>query len=332
MRKTTDTLRRQWTLLQAISSHSIWHSTNYLHGRMRDEGYDVTIRTIQRDLDWLSAKFPLISEPRGKTLVWQWMKDAPGLEIPAMSQTTALVFQLAKQYLRPLIPANILSLLDPYFDRSAESLRNTQLADWNNKVMHIETGPQLAPPEIDSQVRDAVYGALLEGKRFTADYTRRYKTKTATYEVNPLGIVTREGVTYLVCTLWDYTDIRQLAVHRISTAAPLDVDATNFPDFSLEKYVRKEAAFGYPESRKTIRLRALFDEGAAFHLSERKLSEDQKLKELRNGNYSLTATVANTAELRWWLLGFGDGVEVIAPKALREEFRKVAGSMAQIYS
>jgi predicted DNA-binding transcriptional regulator YafY len=43
------------------------------------------------------------------------------------------------------------------------------------------------------------------------------------------------------------------------------------------------------------------------------------------------ATVENTAELRWWLLGFGELVEVLAPADLRDEFRTRATAMAAMY-
>jgi len=49
----------------------------------------------------------------------------------------------------------------------------------------------------------------------------RLWTGTA-YTVNPLGLVMRDGTTYLVCTLLDYTDIRQLAMHRMGSAQLLD--------------------------------------------------------------------------------------------------------------
>jgi len=332
MRKTADTLRRQWALLNVIPAYPRWRSTRDLHERMRDQAFDVNIRTIQRDLDWLSEPFPLISEARCKTLYWQWMKNSPGLEIPAMSRPTALVFQLANLYLQPLMPGNVLTLLEPYFHRASEALSNTRLSDWNSKVMHIEAGPRLTPPEIDPGVRDVVYGALLEGMRFEAEYTKRYETEPVTYKINPLGIVTKEGMTYLVCTLWDYTDIRQLAVHRIQAAELLEEEAGSIDGFSLEKYVHEESAFGFLDSTRPIRLKALFSEGAAFHLTERKLSEDQVLKETADGRVRLSATVADTAELRWWLLGFGEGVEVIGPKSLRNEFMEIVKSMARLYS
>jgi predicted DNA-binding transcriptional regulator YafY len=176
-----------------------------------------------------------------------------------------------------------------------------------------------------------VYEALLDGTQFECDYTRRYETESAHFEVNPLGIVLRQGVTYVVCTLWDYDDSRQLALHRIRSAQRLERPARKLKDFSLQRYVREQAAFSYPASARTIRLKARLDEGAAFHLTERRLADDQELKPTRDGLYQLTATVPDTADLRWWLLGFGDGVEVLGPKGLREEFRQMTANMARMY-
>lgn len=43
------------------------------------------------------------------------------------------------------------------------------------------------------------------------------------------------------------------------------------------------------------------------------------------------ATVADSAQLRWWLLGFGDYVEVVRRKKLRMEFEKIANNLAGTY-
>jgi predicted DNA-binding transcriptional regulator YafY len=41
--------------------------------------------------------------------------------------------------------------------------------------------------------------------------------------------------------------------------------------------------------------------------------------------------VQDTSELRRWLLGFGSGAEVFAPKSLRDEFRSIAKDMVKLY-
>lgn len=331
MRKSTETLRRQWTLLMAMPASPRWLSTRELHQRLVDESFDVSIRTIQRDLDWLSGTFPLISEVRGKSHYWQWMKGSPGLEIPAMNRQTALVFRLTAQYLRSLMPGNVLKLLDPYFDRASEALQDTPLADWDERVIQIDPGMPMSSPEIDPKARDVVFEALLDGLRFKAEYARRYESESRTLEVNPLGIVTRDQVTYLVCTIWDYEDIRQIALHRISKVKLLAKEATAVEGFELMRYVTNDLAFSYPESPCQLKLKALFDEGAAFHLTERQISDDQVLQKTKSGLYRLTATVADTSTLRWWLLGFGDGAEVLGPKSLRNEISAMVERMAQMY-
>lgn len=327
----TATLARQWDLLMNIPAHPNWRSTRELHERMRDLDHAVDIRTVQRDLDALSSAFMITTEDRGKARYWQWMRGAAGLEIPGMSRPTALVFQQASRYLRPLMPGSVLALLESYFQRAGEILAHTKLADWDRKVMHIAAGPALTSPEIDPAVRDIVYEALLDGLQFEADYLRRYETEVNRYTVHPLGIVTREGIVYLVCTLWDYDNPVQLALHRIQAARPLQRPAKTPRAFNLEDYVRHEAAFSYPVSKKQIRLKARFDEGAAHHLTERRLAADQRLRPTSDGLYELTATVADTADLRWWLLGFGDGVEVLGPKGLREEIGEMVQNMARMY-
>ena len=43
-----------------------------------------------------------------------------------------------------------------------------------------------------------------------------------------------------------------------------------------------------------------------------------------DGRILVEATVSDTADLRWWLLGFGSSVEVLEPTSLREQFREQA--------
>jgi len=40
----------------------------------------------------------------------------------------------------------------------------------------------------------------------------------------------------------------------------------------------------------------------------------------------------DTSELRWWLLGFGDQVEVLKPASLRKHFARMAANMATAYA
>lgn len=148
--------------------------------------------------------------------------------------------------------------------------------------------------------------------------------------MNPLALVLRQGVSYVVATLWDYDDIKHLALHRMQSVAPLDHKARQPGNFHLDDYLQS-GTFAYPVTTRKIKLRALFDSVTAQHLFETPLADDQTLKADGTKHMLLEATVGDSAELRWWLLGFGDGVEVLAPKKLRQEFRATAQSLATRY-
>ena len=118
-----------------------------------------------------------------------------------------------------------------------------------------------------------------------------------------MGLVTKEDVLYLVAALEDGEDARQLALHRMSRAELLEMSAKAPSGFTLKAYIEAEH-FAYPVNEEKLRLVAAFDEKTAAHLYEREIAADQRL-ERRADDVVLRATVPNTSELRWWLLGSG---------------------------
>ena len=82
---------------------------------------------------------------------------------------------------------------------------------------------------------------------------------------------------------------------------------------------------------KQIRLEAIFHNGKGEHLYETPISADQVLVDLGNGRLKLKATVADTQQLIWWLLGLGDGVEVVKPSALKKRMGDEIAKMSQLY-
>jgi len=130
--------------------------------------------------------------------------------------------------------------------------------------------------------------------------------------------------------MWDYPDIRLLTLHRMLEAQALAKPACAPDGFNLDAYIfsgELDFAVG-----GTVKLKVLFSRDAAFHLDERPLSDDQTIAEQKDGRMLVTTTVQDTSELRWWLLGFGDQVEVLKPVGLRNHFTEIASNMAKAYS
>lgn len=323
-----DTVFRQIEILRMIPRHPRKIAVTEIHRQLIRDDYEITIRSIQRDLQSLTVRFAITGD-EAKPQGWSWIGEP--IMIPTLDPQTALTFNLVEHFLKPILPKATISFMEPHFKSARGVLASTRkLEAWPEKVRILPRGLSLQPPRINADVQSVIYEALFAERKVHMKYSPRGEQKTKEYTVNPLGLVVRDQVIYLVCTLWDYEDVIQLALHRVKEAGLLDDSAPQPKGFSLDAYIR-EGAFGYKVSETPIRLRALFDEGAALHLHETPLSKDQTLTPQADGQELLEAMVLDTSELRWWLLGFGSGVEILEPKDLRDEFRTITREMAECY-
>ena len=333
MAKTTDTLLRNLAMLACIPVHPRDKSTRRIREDLRAMGsdYDVTARTVQRSLERLSGLFPIACEMRGRTNCWYWSDPHALTQLPSMSPPTAFALRLAADYLKPIMPPLALGLLEPYFGHAERVLKGTALGRWPDKAAIISRGPNLEPPAVSANVQEAVYTALMENRKVEVAYCAKARTRAKPIVLNPLGIVVREGIVYLVATSWNYDDVRQYVLHRMSEPQLLDEPARAVADFSLADYIDEQSEFSYPQSGRTLRVRALFDADAGMHLTESRLGAGHRTAEQSDGRVLVEASVPDTADLRWWLLGFGGAVEVLEPELLRSEIRDEAQRMQRIY-
>lgn len=329
------TILRQLRMLCYLPRHPRQVTTSELRQKLELEDFSVSARTVQRDLEALSARFPISSEERGRSLAWRFDRDATLFSIPALDPHTAFTFLLSRQHLSELLPKGCAEALQPYYDAAEEALRGDRAADlrrWVKKVRIVPRGQPLRPAAVDPKALAAIHEALLRDRRLQVSYRPRGQKRARKYELNPLGLVLRYEVGYLVCTAWDYADVRHFSLHRFRKARILDQPVRRPRGFKLDDYLQPggQGPFDYPVGGR-IELEALFDPVLAGHLRETPLSPHQRLGELDDGRVRLRAPVQDTAQLRWWLLGFGGGVEVLAPAALRDEFAQTARAMSRMY-
>jgi predicted DNA-binding transcriptional regulator YafY len=320
MATNSETLSRQWLMLQWIPRHPRKITARDLVERLHAEGHEVTKRTVERDLAALSEAFPLTSDERAKPFGWSWQKDAPQFSLPVMSPLQAMVLKLARTHVQPLLPAHLLESLHPYFAQSDAALRQTWgkrgMAEWSRRVAVVQPTQPLLPPKVDEAALAVVHQALAQQHQVELRYQSRGMEKPARYRAHPLGLVYRGVVGYLVGTIGDYDDPRQFALHRIRQAHLLDEQAMQPQGFDLQAYARS-GAFGFMDNGP-IKLVLRMEAPAAEHLHETPLSEDQVItNDAHEGWVCISATVRDTSQLQWWLLGFGEQVEMVEPLHLR---------------
>jgi len=325
---------RQLIMLQNIPRFPKKLPTSTLRHILKGNGFEVTQRTIQRDLKSLSGVLPGLRVDEDKDIPgWSWSKETLVQDLPTMDGNMALTFQMVDHFLKNIFPPSVLNQLKPYFDSSKnilDAVDDHGYTHWQEKVRILPRTQALIPADIGEDVITVIYEALFKGRQVRGRYTTRSGDEVG-YDLHPLGLIFRESVVYLVATIWNYRDPRHLALHRFKHCELLDEKLVSPEGFNLDDYIAS-GSFEYGEKEdETIKLKALFFDGAGHHLLETPLSEDQITSEPEDGELLVEATINDSAQIRWWLLGFGDGVEVLEPGDLREEFKEISESLLEIY-
>ena len=333
MHRATDTTLRNLATLAAIPTPPRRKTTREIREELvaLNSDFEVDVRSVQRDLERLSGLFPITSDTEGRANCWYWIDQHALTQIPSMSGPTAFALKLASEYLKPIMPPSVLRQLEAYFKHADTVLGDTSLGRWTDRAAIIRQGPMLKPPVVRDDVQEAVYAALLENRRVEVAYRSKARAPADRIVLNPLGLVVRAGIVYLVATSWHYEDVRHYVLHRMREAKLLDEPAERLAGFRLADHVREDRRFSYPLSAGRLELKALFDADAAIHLTESRLSANHRATAQPDGRTLIEATVPDTADLRWWLLGFGAGVEVLGPAGLRAEFADQARRLDTIY-
>ncbi|NGR09680.1 WYL domain-containing protein [bacterium SGD-2] len=278
-----------------------------LHRQLEAAGIVRSRRTIERQLESLVEEFDIERDDRSKPFGYRWKSHARGLALPMLNEQESLLLALSQRYLQNLLPASVLQSMEGFFYQARSNLlggTEKLESQWLNKVRVVDVTQPLLPPAVKKNVFEVVSTALYRNQWLDIRY-KNASEKVAEYRVMPLGLAQQGPRLYLVCRFEGYDNERSLALHRIEAATASDLTFTPPSDFSLEKY-DADGRFGFGEGKK-IRLTFCIRKDAGYHLLESPLSTDQTVRELEDG-YLIEATVVDSAQLQWWLNGFGQNI------------------------
>lgn len=315
-----DTLSRRWDLLKILPRRAPGLTCAELRSRLVGNGYRVTKRTVERDLEELPRHFSICCDDSVYPCRWHWREGA-STELAGPDVPEALALVLAEQTVRPLLPAAILAALQPRFDLARTklaALEGNGFARWTQKIRAVPAALPLIPPAVPVSVLAAVQEALLDEIMIEVDYANPGARKATPIPLHPLGLVQRGPVSYLVASAYDYDEPRLYALHRMSRARRLGQPRRVPAGFTLDGYLAAGHLDFDPGDK--IRLEALVGDHLAQLLEETKLSADQKITG-KPGDWRLAATVRDSWQLRFWILSQGPEITVLSPPALCEAIR-----------
>lgn len=290
-----------------------------LHAQLRGAEIDRDLRSIQRQLETLCDRFDIECDKTSSPYGYRWKEGAKGLSLPGLTEQESLLLMLAKQHLEHLLPASLMSSMSGFFEQARRNLELGQPGgstkperQWLKKVRVVSTTVPMLPPQIAPGVFEELSSALYKDQWLEISY-RNAKGQTKQKKVMPLGIAQQGQRLFVPCVFHGYTDIRNIAVHRIIEAKNTGQSFDRPKDFDLETY-DDAGRFGYGKTEK-IAIRLWINDYLKLLLEETPLSQDQCITPAPDSaaGWELTATVTNSMLLVWWLRSQGKSVRVLAP-------------------
>jgi predicted DNA-binding transcriptional regulator YafY len=149
--------------------------------------------------------------------------------------------------------------------------------------------------------------------------------------VEPLGMLCKRGVWYLIARNQGAKEIRIYRVDQIFKVYPRDRERFEYPrDFTVESYVGD--SWGVYSDDEVRRVTLKFSPEVAPRVKNLCYHRSQSIaEECPDGSVVLEFNVCGHVELVSWILQWGHQVEVIEPEDLRERVREMALAIAERY-
>lgn len=313
-----DSVIRQIKVLALIPQLPASTTVSEVHNEIKNYGFEVTAKTIERDLIALSRFFPITAVECSKPYRWSF-SEIKMESILNLSLEMALMLDLVKEHSQGLLPAFIFDYLSPYFkqaDKELSALSSNSLSSWGDKIHLVHDSLSFQGPKQDQVITNKLYSAVMQEKKIVANYCARGKTAKE-YLLNPLGIVLKGSLTYLVCTSGEHENLLQFLVNRFNSVEVMNEKILeSIQCLDVKEYI-EQGGFSILRSSEKIKFVARITKIRGWHLFETPLSEDQEIIEDQEDSFLLKATLADSQHLLWWVLSLGSRIEVIKPESLR---------------
>jgi proteasome accessory factor B len=214
-----------------------------------------------------------------------------------------------------------------------ESTLPTRLREQLRRVIGtVEIEP--APRNI-MQGQDAFFGQLLDslGARLAVriGYASLAEHSSISTRLCPYRLLFSHRSWYVIGRSSLHRSVRTFNVGRIRQIEPLS-DTYKIPaGFSLNRYLRN-AWHLIPESGPDREVHIRFNPRVAQNVAEIRWHKTQRTSFASDGSLDYFVTVSGLHEISWWILGYGEQAEVIAPDELRQIIAQHAIRLAGLYA
>src|SRR5436309_718214 len=147
-----------------------------------------------------------------------------------------------------------------------------------------------------------IHRALHESRSLRIRHYSPQRDEETEREIDPYHLTWFDGGLYLVAWCHLRQALRIFAVERMREVTLLRRTFSVRPGFDADEYLGK--SWGIVQG-ELVTVKVIFAKSLARYIRERLWHPSQKLRDVPDGRLELTLHVADTLEVRRWILGFG---------------------------
>jgi len=279
-----------------------------------------------RDLQGLqSAGFPIFDERCGREKLWKFMEGFINRIPPPFSLTEIMALYFARSLCRPLEGTAIYESLQQTFKKIScllppgsvrflgelEGAIATRPGPFKDYREHRELIQTVTLARVERESLDIIYESFASRR-----ITRR--------RIDPYRLCYYQGGIYVIANDHLRREIRIFALERMIEVSRTEYKFEIPEDFDFEKYM--ESALGIFRG-PVIDVKVEFASSLAPYVRERQWHASQSIEGRADGSVIMSLKVADSLELRRWVLSFGAEAEVLEPESLRREIREEAQAL-----
>jgi predicted DNA-binding transcriptional regulator YafY/REP element-mobilizing transposase RayT len=316
-------------VIRMVRIHELLTSGKYPNCSSLAREFEVSSKTIQRDIDFMRDQLALPIEYDGPRHGYFYARAVAQFPMITVSEGELVALLVAQKAVEQYRGTSFEKPLHAAFEKLVASLGNeasVSLHELSEAVSFRSAGV----PKSQIEVFELLAEAVMAGRVVEFEYLSLRARTSERRRVEPYHLACISNQWYLIANDLARKSLRTFALTRIEKARDLGTAFERPADFSAAKMLADSfSAFeaGKPE---TVRIR--FDDFAARLVAERQWHKSQKLRRVAGGGAELTMEVGIAPDLESWILGWGGHAEVLEPAALREKIAREVQAMTATYA
>lgn len=179
-----------------------------------------------------------------------------------------------------------------------------------------------APASLLDKTFAQLQKAISKKRKVNMRYHSLFEGKVIDVELCPYHLMYNHRAWYVMGFSDLHNSLRTFKLNRIREIKPLNKHFIDDGGFDLHEYLGR--AWSMIPEGKIHHIKLRFLPKVAHNVTEVQWHSTQKVTRNSDGSATMEFRVDGLGEIIWWILGYGDQVQVLAPKILREKVLKKA--------